>query len=208
MSGLILLMASLAFAQAPVEKESKESYVPGREMVIELNPVEDATAFEVEITPRVENWANPFKFNIDPKAPVINVRLTPGEYLVKTRSIDKDGQGPWSEPQSFWVYYKMPDTVEPAPGSVIKPKSFISERIAFEWPRIPGATKYIFVLKDEKGQVLKRMVTDENWAHHDVELNAKYTWTVAPLSPKEDPESAASQARVDGQFLRLHGGWP
>jgi hypothetical protein len=168
--------------------------IPARTVFIEMQGVAAASKYDVQVRPYGQNWAGAYKLSTN--EPQLRLRLTPGHYSIRTRSLDgSNRKGTWGRWKEFWVNFKPPSKVIPADGTVIPPMGNNEEKITFEWPQIELAKFYLFVLRDQSGRVLQRVVTPQTWFVARVAVKRSYTWSVTPLSSKEDA------AKTDLEFV-------
>ncbi len=160
--------------------------IPARTIFLRMEKVSDAKTYQIQVKDRNKTWADPYVLTTSREK--IRFRATPGEYLLRTRSIDQNGKGgawlPWVE---FKVPFKYILSVSPPSGTVIEPKGNRDERITFEWPQIKGSIAYRFKLFDQDRNLIKNVVTKENWLLQVVEINKSYSWSVQPLKTIDDP---------------------
>ena len=167
----------------PVENPDDINDVPARMVNIELNQAEGASYYEVHVVPAQKRWSEPYKFVVDNQSPFVRLRLTPGKYSVRTRSLsDKKMPGRWGEFKQFWVQFRSPSQIYPGPKAVIEPKTKGTESIIFEWPKVKSARAYLFMLKDKSGKVLKLAQTKQTWIKAEVGVDSKYKWSITPMS--------------------------
>ena len=172
----------------PIENINSESDVPARVVFFKLNHVDDAAEYEVNIRPLNKGWAEPYKMKTAREK--IRLRVTPGRYVVRTRSMDvKKMPGRWSEWKTFAVPFKQPLNIYPADGTKIEPKANVAEKLNFEWPRVPHAKAYRVKLYDGQGKLLRHVVTQQNWLPVTLEINSSYMWTLNPLLDLQEKES-------------------
>lgn len=173
-------------AQTP-EIVSDENSTPARSVRIDLNTVEGAETYEVHVLPAKKIWTEPWKFQVTNEETFVRLRLSPGEYAVKTRSWSTKKQpGPWSELQYFWVQFRPPNDIYPAANAAIEPKSKDIETLIFEWPKVTGAQWYYFRLKDNKGQLLRTALTKQTYLKSELKVSSEYQWSVMPLSRQDE----------------------
>lgn len=161
--------------------------IPARTVFIEMNGVAAAKKYDVQVRPYGQNWAGSYKLATD--EPQVRLRLTPGHYSIRTRSLDADSRkGVWGRWKEFWVHFKPPTKVIPADGTVIPPMGNKEEKITFEWPAIELAKFYLFILKDQSGKILQKVImpSSQTWYVARVAVNRSYTWNITPLASKED----------------------
>jgi hypothetical protein len=78
--------------------------------------------------------------------------------------------------------------VFPLANSEITPKGTLSERLTFEWPKIPGAKAYRVKLYDENERLFKHVITRQNWLAVNLDINKNYSWSLKPLGRLEEPD--------------------
>ncbi len=161
--------------------------IPARTVFIEMNGVEAAKKYDVQVRPFGQNWSGAYK--LETEEPQVRLRLTPGHYSIRTRSQDGDNRkGVWGRWKEFWVHFKPPKNVLPADGTVIPPMGNKEEKITFEWPAVELSKFYLFILKDQSGRILQKaiMPSSQTWFVARVAVNREYKWSVTPLLAKED----------------------
>ncbi len=181
---MLLAFPCLALASPqnlpPVEDVPQDRNLPARTVYIELNKVHEAFGYDVDIRAYDQKWPEPFTFHLDNE--ILRVRLTPGHYLVRTRSFDEQHQpGSWGEMKDFWVPFKAPTSMYPGPNAQIIPKAVNGEKITFEWPAIENANGYLVKVKNSKGKVIHTYKTTQPWLSTEVMPGASYSWALAPL---------------------------
>jgi len=161
--------------------------VPARNTIIEFNPSSGAVSYQVQIRANNRFWAHNYQFDIAGDQPKLRIRLNPGEYSLRTRSFDANGYyGPWSGWQKFWIHYDSVNSIYPADGSTVKPKSGVREMLMFEWPIDTKAVGYRFILKDKDGNTMRLENVRTPWNLVELELSSKYSWLVTPLYSAND----------------------
>lgn len=212
---LLALILGLFAAAGPIPHARAEESpafdepldLPAQDTAIELNPVEGAIQYDVEIKSYAQIWATPYKFNLRNSEPIIKVRLSPGRYAIRTVSIDEEGtRGPWSEWSDFEVTYVSPTSIYPPEGGTIQPLSERTEKIRFQWPPMEGASGYKFKLMDAKGQLLREKTTVQPWAVEELALAATYSWSVDFIAEEkgETEAVAAAEGETETQTVRSH----
>lgn len=180
---------------------------PTGQTVIEIDPVEGAESYEIEIIPKAEKITNSSLYKIAGSSNDLRVRLAPGDYLVKTRTLDKKGRhSEWSAPQQFTVALKLLKDVYPANQAVISPASAAPESLTFQWPKAKNVFGYYFVLKNSLGQTIADKKIKDNWLSLNIEIDSSYSWSVTSLSKGQwespgvtaDTETQSYQFRIAG----------
>lgn len=183
-AGLLLSLSFIFVMSASADDNQQD--IPARTMIIELNKTPEGKQYQVQINSDDQSWARPYEFDLNGDSPVLQLRLTPGSYRIRTRTFDEQGYyGPWSTWSQFWVRFKPITTVYPADGAKVRPKSTMVERLTFEWPP-SGGKAYFFQLRDEKGNVKKEGVVKNPWMITDVELQSKFSWAIVPMSNESE----------------------
>ncbi len=183
--------------------------VPARIAVVELNQMSGATNYQVQIEALDRIWATVYKFDLTNGDPKLRLRLTPGQYKIRTRSFDDNGFfGDWSGWASIWVNYKPVDQMFPTNGGFIKPKTTLNERIAFEWPEIRDAETYLFVLKNASGKIIKQYQTQNLWTYEELELSSRYFWTVMPIKKRHWKQQITPELLNDLDYNEFRVGAP
>lgn len=193
--GFAPLLTSLSHATGP--------NWPTGQTVIEIDPVEGAESYEIEIAPKADVITNSSLFKIAGFSYEFRVRLAPGDYFVKTRTIDKKGRrSQWSTPQEFTVAFKSLKEIYPANQAVINPASAATESLTFQWPKATDASGYHFVLKDSLGKTMIDKKIKDTWLSLNLEIDSTYYWSVTPLSKDqwESPGEAAKTETPSYQF--------
>ncbi len=164
-----------------------ETDVPARNTVIEFNRSEGAVAYQVQIRAHNRYWAHNYAFELAGEEPKLKIRLNPGQYSLRTRSFDANGfYGPWGGWQKFWIHYDSVNTIYPADGAVVKPKSGVKELIHFEWPMDKKAIGYNFILKDKDGNTMRLENVRTPWNLIELELGSRYSWLFAPIYEEKE----------------------
>jgi len=155
---------------------------PARVTRIELTPNPDAKFYEVSIVPRLDAWKKPLKLKFLSTLKTLRLRLTPGMYYAKTRSVSAEEiPGPWSQPMPFKVDFKSSTTYIPADGSNIEPRGTGKEIVTFEWSSQKKVRDFLFVLRDKNKKVIHMVKTPHTWHLSPVASRATYSWHVIPF---------------------------
>lgn len=189
-----LLAHAQEVLQVPtVAQETKgNEEVPARTVFIETEKVPEADKYHVQVVPVDQSWSESLK--IESETEKIRLRLTPGRYNLRVRSVDSKGRaGFWGDYVPFRVQFKSPSNMFPAHDSSIEAKGLDAEKITFEWPQVKGAKAYIFKLKDDFGNVIKRVRTKQTFSTHEVAVDSKYSWSLTPLSEENEPDPGVTE---------------
>jgi hypothetical protein len=174
-------------ASATMDEAQDARDLPARTVYLQLEKIQEASEYDVQIRPYEQHWADPMKFKIQSEE--LRVRLSPGHYAVRTRSLSaKKKPGSWGNWRDFWVRFRPPKDVYPADGAVIDPKGNKQEKITFEWPAVPSARRYLLKLKSAEGKLIQKLEVTKTWAPVLVDINAAYQWAVIPLSRRDEAD--------------------
>lgn len=131
-----LQMLSVSFAETAVVPKVM------RTVSFELDAIEDAKSYEVEITKPNGKLVGRFPL----KTPVFSGKLAPGKFRLRSRSTDTRGvSGEWSDYESFEVLALAPTIQQPADQS--RPARDRDGKTQFVWESAPGAVRYRVDLK-------------------------------------------------------------
>jgi hypothetical protein len=169
--------------------DPKNAKVPDRGVLVELLPSgsEEADHYEVQIRPSGGKVDEPLTVKAKPGELQVRARVFPGQYLARTRSLDKqEVPGPWGRWHAFTVVYKSLAAVSPPDGAEIAPMTSVHESVTFEWPKIFNAKEYFFILKNGKDEVIKSIRTKKTWQSEPVDFEAEYSWAVVPIMEGEE----------------------
>lgn len=157
---------------------------PARTVFLELDAVEDAKYYDVQVRPANNAWIEPLKIRTSGQA--MRFRLSPGRYELRARSVnDRVAPGEWGPWADFWVHFRPPENVSPANLTVIDPKGSSNEVVTFEWPEVSGARFYLFRINDSSGKNIRTVKTQKTWITSELSVNGKYLWSVSPLLNSE-----------------------
>lgn len=172
----IILFASLIFTIAmPAEAQVRAK----RHISLELEEVEGATQYEIELTSKNSSKVSNFKM----KKALWTANITPGEYKLRLRSYDSRGvPGAWSEETSFLVKLPGPDLIKPELKSEIKTAEESDYNIDMSWADVPGTKKYKVDVTSEDGTIVKSEQFSEPRGSIKLPVAQKYKWTVTPIS--------------------------
>ncbi|MEK2645799.1 hypothetical protein [Bdellovibrio sp. BCCA] len=167
---------------------------PARSIRVTLGTVENAAFYEAQVVPYKHIWAQPMQFTVPTAEPIIRLRLNPGQYQIRTRSLsDQRMPGPWGPYKAFWVNFSPLRSAFPKPNSVVEAKSDKNETITFEWPKKDGAKFYLYILKNHKGENLRILLTKRNWLRESLQPESQYYWSVLPVQNKSHALSLLKQ---------------
>lgn len=187
---LILASAPQAEAQAKVR----------RNVEIELEPVEGASVYEIQVRRKDERGATPMTFKT--KKPIWSATIKPGTYDMQVRSYDNRGApGDWSPPTEIDV--KLPAIIVKGPEAkaVIKAASTSSEAVRLAWEPVPGANGYKVQIKSEgDAYSTEKDVGGPEWTA-DLPVGHLYTWNVAAI----DYRGQSGDLAGEGYQFELRG---
>lgn len=177
-------MASDAFAQT-LE----------RELYLELDPIKDATAYEIKIEP----------VNGTPGKPIIEriaklefaKKLPLGTYQIYARAFDtRNVPGRWNDLGKTEIQFKAPTAVAPSANQKLDLTDSKPLTVKFIWTAFHPKAKFNFVLKDSSGiDLISKIVEGENF--QTILPAGRYTWQIRSNPPTgvtiqgEDPAPVA-----------------
>lgn len=173
------LLSAVVYAQD--DKQLK------RQVDLELEEVEGATAYEVELTSKASGKTSNFKM----KTPAWKASIRPGEFTLRLRSYDSRGvPGAWSEEMPFSVKLPGPELRAPTENAQIKTGEEKSHDTEFKWQAVPGTKKYRVEVTPEGSTTPVTETFSDNQGKINLPVATRYTWKVIPVSKSgEDGES-------------------
>lgn len=164
-----------------------------RQVSLELETVEGAISYEVELTSKSSGNTQTFKM----KTPIWKAAIRPGEFTLRLRSYDSRGvPGVWSEQLPFVVKLPGPQLLAPIAETEIKTNEEKYYDTEFKWQTVQGTSKYRLEITPE-GQTTP--ITDtfsENQGKINLPVANRYTWKVIPISKSgEEGESQETPGR-------------
>jgi hypothetical protein len=146
----------------------------------------------------------------DAREPNFKVRLRPGRYEVRVRSVDKDSvPSDWSTPQKFFIDFFPPIVIGPIKGEVVDSNDDDDADVELKWKPVPDVNHYKVFVFDEKGEMIKSLPVETNKAKVKLHHNRKYMWKVVGYSAEEPDRRPASVNDKDvntftmGKYERL-----
>ncbi len=153
---------------------------PYRVVNMEVEYVRGSAGYEADF---VALDADSKTFRLKSKGTRMRFLLNPGRYRIRTRSFDiQERVGSWSRWHDFSVSFKQPKRVYPSDGTVIKPVSFNSEKLFFEWPIVPNSVGYLLEIRTDEGELIKRKVVKKFYQSQRLPIDKTYRWAVLPLA--------------------------
>ena len=124
------LSGTLAYAQAPTLQRSLE---------MELEPIEGASAYEIELKSQASKKTLTFKMT----KPFWKAKVKPGIYDFRLRSYDDRGvPGEWSTLEKFVVNFSAPTMLIPQNAQEVKSGEIDTAKTEFKWSPVPNAKRY------------------------------------------------------------------
>jgi hypothetical protein len=162
LAGLAFVFSLLFFALSPLSNAASPP-APAkvlRNVSFELDAIEDATSYEVEITKPNGKLVGKFPL----KKPVFSGKLAPGKFRLRSRSTDSRGvSGEWSDYEAFEVLALAPTILQPVNES--KPPRDAHGKTQFVWEAAPGAERYqIEILSESDGSKRVELVEGTRWS--------------------------------------------
>lgn len=181
----LILAAHLFVCQVSLAQETAAR--EKRQISLELEEVEGASAYEIELISKKTNKPLSFKMT----KPLWKASIRPGEYSLRLRSYDARGvPGNWSEATEFLVRLPSPLLLQPVADSAIKTNEDENFSVAFAWQEIPGAKKYRLDVLQVGGTQKWSETFTEPKGEVKLPVAKPYTWTVTAISQnKEDGET-------------------
>ncbi len=129
----------------------------------------------------------------DAREPDFKVRLRPGRYEVRVRSIDKDSAvSDWSSPQKFFIDFFPPVVIGPAANEIVEADDDDAADVKLKWEPVPDVHHYKVYVFDKDGQMVVQMPVDTNSATVKLRHNRQYSWKVVAYSAEEPDRRPAS----------------
>ena len=148
-----------------------------RQVDIELESVEDATLYEIELQSKSSGHTQNFKMH----SPHWRAMITPGEYILRLRSYDiREVPGAWNEPIPFTVKLAGPRLLEPEMNAQIKTTEEDEYEVTLKWQDVPGTKKYRVEVMTSGGG--KMTDSTKNSVKIKLPVAKKYNWKVTPIS--------------------------
>ncbi|MEK7354890.1 MAG: hypothetical protein AAB250_00475, partial [Bdellovibrionota bacterium] len=136
--------------------------LPARTVFIAFDKVPNAEKYDIQVRPFGNAmWKKAYAFST--REDQVRLRLTPGHYQIKTRSLEGKRKGSWGRWKEFWVHFKPVSNIIPVDNAVIPPMGNRAEKMTFEWPALPYAKFYYFQLKDQSGKELAKVLTQQTY---------------------------------------------
>jgi hypothetical protein len=189
----ILTCLGMSFA-AQAEGEYRRSISLGWE------PTPDAQSYEIVI--EQEGKKSPTTFLVTDSE--WTGTLAMGHYKFKVRARDaRKVPGEWSEYSEFGVGIENVKILSPAAGGKVKSNSEEETKVTLKWEPLPGATEYLWEVKNDKNEVLKSGKTDETSTSVKVPVAAHYSWSVSGVGPQgfKSPAPTLADFTVIGKKL-------
>lgn len=178
-----LIYLFISFISLSVFAEAETKYDSKRQINLELEEVEGASAYEIELQSKNFNQPQTFKM----KKPIWKAVIKPAEYQLRMRSYDVRGvPGAWSDSIPFLVKLPGPQLTSPVMNAEIKTGEEDSFALELKWQEVPGTKKYRVEVTPILGG---SKITDnfsENTGTIKLPVGTEYTWTVTPISKNNE----------------------
>lgn len=157
----------------------EKSHSSQRKIDLELEEVEGANSYEIELESKNSGKVTTFKMS----APRWKAAIRPGEYSLRLRSYDaRNVPGPWSEAVPFLVKLPGPLLHQPELNAEIKTKEESEFEVTFKWQAVPGTKKYrVDVTPENGGDAVSESFSD-NSGKIKLAVAKRYSWKVTPIS--------------------------
>jgi hypothetical protein len=185
---LILTLTLMLLASHVWSAEPEAILLVPRESELEWEPVPGAKSYEIEILDEKTSKANTFKT----QESLWTGSLTPGDYLMKVRGLDKRGvPGEWSESQQFKVHLADLVRIAPVAGSKLETNLDETYETNFKWSPVPGAADYQVIIQSADGKVNRTENTKESEIKIELPVAMDYQWQVTARNGEHalDPET-------------------
>ena len=177
---LILTFSLLHFAEA-------QEYPP-RAVEMELEEVEDATAYELEFKSKKSGKKAKFKTETNQW----KAKIRPGQYEVRLRSYDeREVPGPWSDYFPMTIAFPGPKMLKPVAGQKVDSGEEKEEEVDFEWEEINGVSLYR--IEVTAGDKKWSEVTDDTDYSFTLPVATEYSWNVYAMQFKDDEGAGSSE---------------
>lgn len=176
---LLILLVQLGVSSGPCFAETKVR----RNVQIEWEGVEDASAYEVKVVRKDGAGKKPMFFKLN--EPKWSANIAPGLYTMQIRSYDVRGvPGDWSPASDLEV--KLPAIIvkSPQPGQILEASEEDSEKLELEWNTIPGAASYKVSVKSATSDWQEEREVKETSAEFQVPVGQRIEWNVTAIDPK------------------------
>ncbi len=176
--GLTLSSLSLAFQAKAAERVR-------RNVEIEWESVQGATAYEVQVVRKDDQKKKPLKFKT--KEPKWSATIKPGIYNMQIRSYDdRSVPGDWSPASELTVKLPAVIALTPSTNQVVNSTADKSDDVEFKWEPVPGAAKYKVHAQSADGSWVADKDTDGNSVSLNVPAGHFINWDVTAIDPKEE----------------------
>ena len=162
-----------------------------RKVSLELEAVDGATQYEIELTSKRNNKRQNFKM----KDPLWKASVRPGEYSLRMRAYDKRKvPGPWSESLPFLVKLPNAQLLSPIDLASVKADDDKSYSVEMKWAPVPDAKKYILKVTDLDSKEEFKDSFSSSEGSLRLPVAKKYSWSVTSVDkngnesePNEEP---------------------
>ncbi len=176
---ILSLAIQSAFAAEPDSSQQQLK----RQVSLELEEVEGATSYEVELSSKATGKTSSFKM----KQPLWKAAIKPGDFSLRLRSYDSRGvPGAWSEAQPFTVKLPGPALEAPVAGEIIKTGEATTHETEFKWTSISGTKNYRLEVTPEGSTTPVTELFTNNFGKITLSVAIRYTWKVIPIANSGD----------------------
>ena len=156
-----------------------------RNVVIEWEKIDGATAYEVQVVRKDDAKKKPLKFKT--KEPKWSATIKPGLYDMQIRSYDDRGvPGDWSPASELTVKLPAIIPLRPSANEVVNASAEKSEDVTFKWEPVPGASKYRIHAQSANASWITDKDVETNSAALDVPAGEFINWTVTAIDEKDE----------------------
>lgn len=180
--------------QDDTEKNSTRRAPPAqalRQVVMEFEPIDGVSQYEIEIKNEVTGRATHFKM----AEPLWQAGVRPGKYELRIRSYDRRGvPGAWSEPMDFVVKFLPPNPISPKPNERIRTGESRHFETTFKWQPVPGAQDYKVEVVTSDGKVQSQTFSGTEGKIR-LPVTQSYQWSVTAVLPTGE-EGEKSEEKI------------
>lgn len=195
----LALILALSFLPLTAEAQTRAR----RNVEVEWDEVEGATAYEVQIVRKEGKDKKPTRYKMQTAKWSANVK--PGFYNMQIRSYDDRGvPGDWSPASELHVRLPSVVAISPEANKTLQSENQKSQPLDFRWEAVPGADKYKVTVKSTTSDWKYEKILSDTVLNVDVPSGQAIQWDVIAINPKGedgDPWEAPLAFEVRGPQL-------
>lgn len=192
----LILVLVCAGVVTPAEAQNRVR----RNVEIEWEANENATAYEIQVTRKDDASKKPLVFKT--KVSQWSATIKPGVYIMQVRAFDDRGvPGSWSEGSELLVKLPSVYPVKPEVKQILQSTDEVNHPVTFQWEEVPGASKYVIKVSSEDGLwSYDKELTDTSLTV-DVPVASSIKWDVVAYDPKNEEGDRWKLP----EFFEVHG---